>query len=147
MKPDFSSPPWLRRLLPALLFASLPVLAGAAFDADNTLAAEAPMSVETAGDTAVNGRLEVAAEILTPEAGNALVYTIVSEPLHGRVGLAGEGDEADFYQNKTSRFDYFAYQPEEGFTGTDTFAYTERNETNGLVFKNLVQITVTEPPP
>ncbi|MFM1852602.1 MAG: hypothetical protein RIS54_2286 [Verrucomicrobiota bacterium] len=151
MKPDFPVPSWLRRLLPALFIASLPFRALAApataSDVDHAVTSEMPMQIESAGDSAVSGRLEVAAEILTPEAGNALVYTITSEPLHGRVGLAGEGDEADFYQNKSSRFDYFAYQPEDGFTGTDTFSYTVLNETNGLVFKSTVQVTVAEPPP
>jgi len=62
------------------------------------------------------------------------------------VGLAG-GDEADFFRNKTSRIGYFAYRPDDDYAGSDSFGYTVRNETTGLVFKNTVVIAVQPPPP
>lgn len=106
-----------------------------------------PMAITTESDTGVNGQLLVGEEILTPETGNDLVYTITSEPLHGRVGLAGDESDADFFKTKTSRFGYFAYRPEANFAGKDAFVYTVRNATSGLVFQNTVEITINQPPP
>lgn len=100
-----------------------------------------PMKFE-AEDTGVHGQLVVAQEILTPDTRNDLVYTITEEPLYGRVGLAGGGDEVDFFKNKTSHLGYFAYRPREDYAGDDSFSYTVRNETSGLVYKNTVLITV-----
>lgn len=105
-----------------------------------------PMRLTAAGG-GVSGRMVVAREILTPDNASDLVYTITVEPRFGRVGMAGEGDDTDFYQNKTSRFGYFAYQPAENFAGEDSFTYTVRNTTSGLVFENRVVIQVTPPPP
>ena len=76
-----------------------------------------------------------------------LVYTITAEPLFGRVGLAGSGDDADFFKTKTSRLGYFAYRPKDGYVGEDSFTYTVRNETSGLVFKNTVVVQVKPAPP
>jgi hypothetical protein len=61
------------------------------------------------------------------------------------VGLSG-GVEEDFFKNATARLGYFAYRSTEGYVGEDSFAYTVRNETSGLVFKNTVVITVAPPP-
>jgi hypothetical protein len=63
------------------------------------------------------------------------------------VGLAGAGEGDDFFRTKTARIGYFAYRPEEGFTGEDSFSYAVRNETSGLVFVNSVVVTVPPPPP
>ena len=105
-----------------------------------------PMEIEAeAEDTGVHGQLVVAPEILSSDTRNDLAYTITGEPLYGRVGLAGGGEEADFFKNKTSRLGYFAYQPQEGYVGKDSFASTVRNETSGLVFKNTVVIQVKPP--
>jgi hypothetical protein len=104
-----------------------------------------PMEIEAEG-TGAHGQLVVVADILSPDTRTNLIYTISAEPLHGRVGLSGGGDEADFFKTKTSRLGYFAYQPEEGYAGEDSFAYTVRNETTGLVFRNTVVITVKPPP-
>lgn len=104
-----------------------------------------PMTIETAG-TGVHGQLAVAAEILSADSRTDLIYTITVEPIHGRVGLAGGDDEADFFKTTTSRLGYFAYRPQEDFAGEDSFSYTVRNETTGLVFKNRVVITVKPPP-
>ncbi|MBL9215005.1 MAG: hypothetical protein JNG83_05975, partial [Opitutaceae bacterium] len=90
----------------------------------------------------VHGQLVVAPEILSADSSSDLVYTITSEPLFGRVGLAGGGEGSDFFQNRTARLGYFAYQPQEGYVGEDSFSYTVRNETNGLVFQNRVVIDV-----
>jgi hypothetical protein len=100
-----------------------------------------PMKFEAEG-TGVHGQLIVAPELISAETRADLVFTITGEPLSGRVGLAGGGDDADFFKTKTARLGYFAYQPEEGFVGDDSFAYTVRNETSGLVFKNTVVITM-----
>ncbi len=108
--------------------------------------APAPMMLEAEG-TGVHGHLAVAPEVVTPDTRTDLVYTITAEPLYGRVGLAAGGDEADFFKTKTSRLGYFAYRPQEGYAGEDSFAYTVRNETSGLTFKNTVVITVKPPPP
>src|SRR4029453_14247805 len=85
-------------------------------------------------------------EIVSPDTRTDLVYTITAEPVYGRVGLSGGGEESDFFKNKTSRLGYFAYRPEEGYSGEDSFAYTVRNETSGLVYKKTVVIAVKPPP-
>jgi hypothetical protein len=105
-----------------------------------------PMEFEVEDTGGVHGQLAVAPEILSAETSNDLVFTITGEPAYGRVGLAGGGDETDFFKNKTSRLGYFAYRPQDGYAGKDSFAYTVRNETSGLVFKNTVVIEVKPPP-
>jgi hypothetical protein len=100
-----------------------------------------PMRFETEG-TGLHGQLAVPPEIISVDASGDLVFTITVEPLSGRVGLAGGSDETDFFKTKTARLGYFAYQPQEGYVGEDSFTYTVRNETSGLVFKNTVVINV-----
>ena len=117
---------------------SAPAGAPAAGGAD-MIVAPAPMQLETEAK-GVNGQLVVAPELVSPETSGNLVYTITVEPLHGRVGMGG--DQEDYFQNKTGRFGYFAYQPREDFVGEDSFTYTVRNEISGLVFKNTVVIGV-----
>lgn len=145
---EITSRPWLRVLC------LLPLLAaGPAFAADtakpsdkDTIVAKTPLAIEAEG-TGAHGQLAVAPEVLSPESRTDLIFTITADPLYGRVGLASGGDEADFYKTKTSRLGYFAYQPQENFVGEDSFAYTVRNETSGLVYKGTVAITVKAPPP
>lgn len=103
-----------------------------------------PMEIE-ADDSGAHGQFVVAPEILSAETRADLVYTITALPGHGRVGLAG-GDD-DVFNTKTSRLGYFAYRPQSGYAGVDSFGYTVRNETSGLVFKNTVVVTVKPPPP
>jgi hypothetical protein len=86
------------------------------------------MELETPG-AGVHGQLVVATEVVRGSASGDLIYTITEEPKHGRVGLAG-GDE-DFFQNKSGRLGYFAYQPNREYVGRDTFAYSVRNDTHG----------------
>jgi hypothetical protein len=139
-------PPWLHAS--CLVF----FLAGSSAFAESTpsgnpavsgdpaeLVSASPMKLEAEG-TGVHGQLVVAPEIISADARD-LVYTITTEPVHGRVGLAG-GDQEDFFQNKTGRSSYFAYQPREGYVGEDSFTYTVRNETSGLVFRNTVVLNV-----
>ncbi len=111
----------------------------------NLIVATQPTTIETE-DSGAHGQLVVVPEVLSPDTRTDLVFTIVAEPLHGRVGLAGAGDEADFFRNKTSRLGYFAYRPNDGYTGEDSFTYTVRNETSGLVYRNTVVVTVKPPP-
>jgi len=101
------------------------------------------LETESAG---VHGQLPVAPEVVSPGNRGDLDYTIVAEPLHGRVGLAAPEEGADIFRTKRSRLGYFAYRPEEGFIGEDSFAYTVRNETTGLFFRGEVVITVKPPP-
>jgi len=110
------------------------------------IVSSAPTTLEVEGRR-LSGRLTVAPEILSADISSDLVYTITVEPKFGRVGLAGEGDETDFFANKTSRFGYFAYEAREDYTGEDAFTYTVRNTTSGLVFENRVVIQVRPPPP
>lgn len=138
--------PRLFRLLPALFAATALAAVGPAPGEKDTIVSRTAQAFEAEG-AGVHGQLAVAPEVLSPESRTDLVFTITTEPLYGRVGLAGGGDEADFYKTKTSRLGYFAYQPQEGYVGEDSFAYTVRNETSGLVFKNTVAITVKAPPP
>jgi len=120
--------------------------ASAAGSADReAIVSTTPMTVQ-ADEGGVYGELLVGSQILSSAAANELVFTITSEPLHGKVGLAGGADETDFFKNKTSRLGYFAYRSEEDFAGEDSFTYSVRNETTGLVFKNTVQVTVKPPP-
>jgi hypothetical protein len=105
-----------------------------------------PMKVEADAGAGAHGQLVVVPEILSPDTRTDLVFTITAEPLHGRVGLAGGGEGVDFLRNKTSRLGYFAYRPDEGYSGEDSFTYTVRNETSGLVFRNTVEITVKAAP-
>ncbi len=157
---EISAREWVRVLCLALMLASPPAFAAdtpvpttdaaaatraAPSDVDAIVSTK-PMEFEAEG-TGVHGQLVVAQEILSPDTRNDLIYTITDEPLHGRVGLAGGGDEADFFKNKTARLGYFAYRPQEDYEGEDSFAYTVRNETSGLMFKNTVVITVKPPPP
>ncbi|MFT3782578.1 MAG: Ig-like domain-containing protein [Nibricoccus sp.] len=116
----------------------------AAADAD-TIVSTKPMEFETEDGNA-NGQLFAAQELTGGQANADLVFTITEEPQHGRVGMAG-GDSDDFFTNKTSHLGYFVYQSEDNYEGTDSFAYTVRNETTGLIFKNKVVITLKLPPP
>ncbi len=152
---------WVRFLCLALMLATVPAFAAdtptpntdsaaanpAAPSDNDAIVSPTPMAVEADDGGGVHGQLVVAPEILSPDTQTDLVYTITAEPLSGRVGLAGGGDEADFFKNRTSRIGYFAYRPREGYVGEDSFAYTVRNETSGLVFKNKVVVTVKPPPP
>jgi hypothetical protein len=107
----------------------------------DVIVAPAPLKLVAEEGAGVHGQLTVAPEILTPNTYDDLIYTITGEPTHGRVGLAG-GENEDFYQNKQGRSGYFAYQPGPDFSGEDSFTYTVRNETSGLVFQNRVVIEV-----
>jgi hypothetical protein len=109
------------------------------------IVSKTPMQFE-ADDAGVHGQLDIAQEILSTDTRNDLVFTISEEPLHGRVGLAG-GEDADFFNNKTSHVGYFAYRPQADYEGEDSFAYSVRNETTGLVAKNTVVIKVKPPAP
>jgi hypothetical protein len=113
-------------------------------DGEDAIVSSTPMKIE-AEDAGVYGQLVVAEEILSSDTRTDLVYSITSEPRHGQVGLAGGEDGSDFFANKRSRLGYFAYRAQDDFDGEDTFSYTVRNETSGLVFKNTVVITVKPP--
>lgn len=119
--------------------------AAEAADSKDVFVASAPMEFETEG-AGVFGQLVVGAEILTTDSPSELVYTITDEPKSGRVGIASGGEDADFFHNRTSRLGYFAYRPQEDYVGEDSFGYTVRNETSGLVFKNRVVIKVKPRP-
>jgi hypothetical protein len=122
--------------------ASEPTAAGGTAPSDvETIVSTTPMTFEAEG-TGVHGQLVVAPELISAETRADLVFSITVDPLFGRVGLAGGGDEADFFKTKTARLGYFAYQPQEGYVGDDSFTYTVRNETSGLSFKNTVVITL-----
>lgn len=149
--PVFTAPSWTRLLCLVLVLlggrvfaADTPAQSGAAGDKD-TIVSSVPMTYETEG-AGVHGQFVVAQEVIGGEGGINLIYTITEAPLHGRVGLAGGTDDADFFKTKTSRLGYFAYQPEQGYVGEVSFTYTARNETSGLTFKNNVVITVKPPP-
>ena len=150
---------WPRILSFVLMMAMVPVFAAdtpaaktdsavanraAASDKD-VIVSTKPMEIEVE-DTGAHGQLVVVSEVVSPDSRTDLIYTISAEPLHGRVGLAGAGEGEDFFKNKTSRLGYFAYRPEEGYSGEDSFTYTVRNETSGLVFRNTVVLTVKPPP-
>ncbi len=120
--------------LPA--FAASPLVAGEA----EVMVSTIPMKLVAEG-TGVSGQLVVAAEIISAETSGDLIYAITVEPLFGRVGLAG-GEDEDFFQNKGGRLGYFAYRPRADFVGEDSFTYTVRNETSGLVWQNKVLIEV-----
>jgi hypothetical protein len=135
---------FLLTVLPAFAdSASSPNSAGTtppATDGSEEIVSTTPMQLEAEG-TGVHGQLVVAPEIISADVRGDLIYTITVEPASGRVGLAG-GEQEDFFQNKTGRSAYFAYQPREGYAGVDSFTYTVRNETSGLVFRNTVVIEV-----
>jgi hypothetical protein len=131
----------------AIMLAMTPAFAAdtpASTDTDAIVATK-PMALETE-DGGVHGQLDVSPELGGSDAGNNLVFTITEEPQHGRVGLAG-GDDAEFFNNKTSHQGYFVYQSEDNYEGNDSFSYTVRNKSTGLVFKNQVAITLKLPPP
>jgi hypothetical protein len=158
MSLEITTRAWARVLCLTLMLTTAPAFAADAPTSDSAAANRAapsdkdaivsttPMEIEAEG-TGAHGQLVVAPEILSTDTRADLVYTITAEPAFGRVGLAGSDDEADFFKNKTARLGYFAYRPNEGYTGTDSFSYTVRNETSGLVFKNTVAITVKPPAP
>ena len=161
MSLEITTRQWLRVLCLASMLAT-----GPAFAADTTapaggaaaanlaapgdkdaIVSTTPMEIEADADAGAHGRLVVASEVISADSSSDLSYTITVEPRHGRVGLSGGGDEADFFKNKTSHIGYFAYRPQDDFAGEDSFSYTVRNDTSGLVFKNTVAIKVTPPPP
>ncbi|MFT3867558.1 MAG: Ig-like domain-containing protein [Nibricoccus sp.] len=121
-----------------------PAPAATAAEAD-TIISTKPMAFETEDGNA-HGDLTVPPEVLGTETIPHLFFTITANPQHGRVGLAG-GDDADFYNNATSRQGYFLYQANPDYEGTDSFSYSVRNETTGLVSKNTVTITMKMPAP
>ena len=139
---------WPRVLGLGLLLALPPVFAAdlPATGASEVIVSTTPMALETE-NVGAHGQFVVAPEILSADTRADLVYTISAEPQYGRVGLAGGGDDADFFQTKTSRLGYFAYRPRDGYIGTDTFTYTVRNETSGLAFRNTVVVNVKPAPP
>ncbi len=146
MIPSKSAPlAWLRACLLCLVFIA-PALTAPAQDAAapatsaETIVSPTPLHLVAEG-AGVHGQLVVAPEIISADTTGDLIYTITSIPTHGRVGLAG-GEAEDFYQNHSGRSGYFAYQPREDFAGEDSFTYTVRNETSGLVFQNRVVIEV-----
>ena len=108
----------------------------------NVIVSTEPMEIEAESVTGAHGQLVVDLDILSDDTGNDLVYIITEEPRHGQVGLAGIDEDADVFETKTSRLGYFAYRPEDDYTGPDSFAYTVRNELSGLSFKNKVVIKV-----
>jgi hypothetical protein len=113
-------------------------------DERDVIVSTTPLELEVEG-TGVHWQLVVVPEIISPDTRTDLIFSIAAEPLYGRVGLAGGGDD-DFFKNKTSRLGYFAYRPNEGYVGEDSFVYTVRNETSGLVFRNTVAIRVKPAP-
>jgi hypothetical protein len=128
-----------------------PAAAGAPTDQAASVGAEKivsanPTTLEVEGRR-LSGRLTVAPQIISADTSSDLIYTITVEPKFGRVGMAGEGDEEDFFANKTSRFGYFVYEAREDYTGEDSFTYTVRSTTSGLVFENRVVIQVRPAPP
>lgn len=128
-------------LLSVTVFAATPLLAQRAVNEPETIVSTTPMKFDTEG-AGVHGQLVIAQEVINASTGGDLVYTITTEPLHGRVGLAGGEEGTDFFANKTARLGYFAYQPADDFAGEDAFTYTVKNETTGLVFKNTVVVNV-----
>ncbi|MFZ5496310.1 MAG: hypothetical protein ACOZE5_13385 [Verrucomicrobiota bacterium] len=138
MNPPIHISAWLRGLCRVCLLAGLTAFAQSG-DPD-VIVSPTPMKLVAEG-AGVHGQLAVAPEIVSAETAGDLVYAITVEPVHGRVGLAG-GDDEDFYKNKSGRLGYFAYQPREAYVGEDSFTYTVRNETSGLVFQNRVVIEV-----
>jgi hypothetical protein len=153
MSLEITARDWPRVLCLLFMLAIVPAFAAdapaprvAGGDKD-VIVSKTPMEIEAEGGAGASGQLVTVPEILTPDTRTDLIFTITEEPLHGRVGLAGGGDEADFFKTKTSRLGYFAYRPEDGYAGEDSFVYTVRNETSGLVFKNTVTVQVKPPPP
>ncbi len=139
---------WLRLMCLSGLLAVWPVFGEQPADANEAeeIVSTIPMRLVAEEGAGVHGQLVVAQEVIGETQGNDLVYTITVEPKFGRVGLAG-GDEADFFQNKTARLGYFAYKPTLGYVGEDSFTYTVRNETSGLVYRNVVVVDVKPPAP
>ena len=133
---------WLRVLCLGFMLAGGPAFADSppAAGAAEVIVSTTPMKFVADG-TGVHGQFVVAREIVSAETNGDLVYTITVEPAFGRVGLAG-GEAEDFFQNKSGRSGYFAYQPREDYAGEDSFTYTVRNEISGLVFQNKVVIEV-----
>jgi hypothetical protein len=135
-------PAWLPVLCLVFMLGGGPAFADTAPVSGNAevIVSTSPMKLVAEG-TGVHGQLAVAKEIMSADTTGDLVYAITVEPLFGRVGLAG-GDDEDFFKNKGGRSGYFAYQPREDYVGEDSFTYTVRNETSGLVFQNKVLIDV-----
>jgi len=148
MNHTFNARPWPLILGLGLMLATMPAFAADAPAPGNNdvIVSATPTPIE-AEDSGAHGQLVVAPEIISPDTRADLIFTITADPAYGRVGLAGGGEEADFFQNRTSRLGYFAYRAQDGYVGTDTFEYTVRNETSGLVFRNTVVITVKPPAP
>lgn len=147
MESAITSQRWLCIGFLTWLLTALPAFSqGASLPADiNTIVSTQPMEIEAEG-TGVHGQFMVAKEILSADSSGDLVYSITEPPKFGRVGLAG-GDDSDVFKNTTSRLGYFAYRPQDDYVGEDSFGYSVKNETSGLVYRNRVVITVKPPPP
>ena len=145
-------PGWLRTLCLVSALAALSAFAQGTPANDpapgdaQMIVAPTPMMLEAEG-AGVHGQLVVAPEIISADTRGNLVFTIIAEPLFGRVGLAGGDNDDDFFKTKTARLGYFAYQPRADYVGEDSFTYTVRNETSGLIFKSKVVIDVKPAPP
>ncbi len=142
---------WLRTLCLACSLALAPAFAvadesSATAGEKDVIVATSPLEYEIQEDAGAHGLLEVGSEIMSGDGGDELTYAITEEPRFGRVGLSG-GDDADFFNNKTSRLGYFAYRPDDDYHGQDSFTYTVRNATTGLTFQNRVVITISPPAP
>jgi hypothetical protein len=148
MSLGFTARAWPRVLCLALMLALLPVAfaVDAAPGDKDAIVSTTPMEIVAEGSGA-HGHLVVAPEIVSADTRADLIYTITTEPKFGRVGLAGGGDETDIFKNKTARLGYFAYRSADNYAGEDSFAYSVRNETTGLVYKNTVKVTVKPAPP
>jgi hypothetical protein len=106
----------------------------------------APQTFTVEANTTLTAELAVVPEVLTPDSQDDLLFTITSEPLHGDIGMPW-GDDTDIFKNKTARRAYFSYRPQADFNGEDSFNYSVRNLTSGLVFTNSVKLTTKAPPP
>lgn len=154
MNAAFGTPKWMRVLCLLLALARVPSFAQtppAAAPAEatkptaaseNEIVSTTPMQLTAENGEGAHGQLVVAPEVVSADNSGDLIYTITVEPLFGQVGLAGGGEEEDFFKNKTARLGYFAYRPRENYVGEDSFTYTVRNETTGIVFKNTVVVAV-----
>ncbi|HEY9154044.1 MAG TPA: Ig-like domain-containing protein [Opitutaceae bacterium] len=106
------------------------------------IVSSSPMMFDVESGFGAHGQLAVSKQILSRDGGDELVFEITEEPSNGRVGISGEGESQDFFKNKKSKQGYFAYQPNADFNGQDSFGYTVRDETTGLVFQNRVLLNV-----
>ncbi|MGE5701058.1 MAG: Ig-like domain-containing protein [Clostridia bacterium] len=116
---------WKWFLCLAVIFSLMPGSMMYAAEPDPVPPVARDMAISTKENTPI---LKVQADA-EGDGSNALLYYVVEEPKHGMLDFLEHG--------------VFSYEPNEGFTGTDTFRYKAKQ---GQIESNIATVTITVEP-